>query len=220
MTFMAPPDATAAAAAVQKHIDQGGHVLFLAGPGGGGPLGGGEYPYASALKNFGINVLAKYTVVHVIEAQSRTTGEIVMQAAPYIDLNHFEKSQITDPLQSLPMALYPTNEVTAVDLMSPLPTGITAQVLIKTPRSPDYFGTTAFSRTPKFNRDSDLASPVPVAALAVKNAGQKDAPGQERRTACHRRGLPEHRRQCDSRSRATGPHRQSDCSPAVLPRQR
>ena len=178
MAFMAPPDATAAAAAVQKHIDQGGHVLFLAGPGGGGPLGGGDYPYAAALKSFGINVLSKYTVVHVIEGQNRSTGETEMQAAPYIDLDHFEKSQITEPLQSLPMALYPTNEVTAVDLMNPLPTGITAQILIKTPRSPDYFGTTSFSRTPKFNRDADLASPVPVAAMAVKNAGQKDAQGK------------------------------------------
>jgi len=76
------------------------------------------------------------------------------------------------------MALFPANEITVVDLAKPAPTGVTTQVLIKTPRNPDYFATTTFSRTPKFDKNSDMASPVPLAASAVKNAGQKDASGK------------------------------------------
>jgi hypothetical protein len=175
MMMAAPPDATAVAEAVQKHLAQGGHVLFLASSGSSPFAAASGYPYDAALKDFGINVLAKYTVVRLVEAQNRATGEVVEQAAPYIDLQHYESSKITDALQSLPIALYPASEVTAVELQKPAPAGVTTQVLIQTPRSPDYFATTSAGRTPKFNKDTDMAAPVPIAALAIKNAGQKDA---------------------------------------------
>jgi len=56
---------------------------------------------------------------------------------------------------------------------------------LKTPYSKDYWGETNVmpGQEPKFDKDSDMAAPLPMAAVAVKDKGKKAADGksQEKR---------------------------------------
>ncbi len=169
---MGMPNAQGVIDAVQHHISEGGQVLFLAESGGANPMmPGTDYPYDALVKPFGINVMAKYTVVQQVEGEDRA-GNRVTNLRPYLEIDRFEDDEITRPIQSLNTALFPSRAVTVVDVQKQPPAGVEAKVIMKTPYSSDYWGETNWSPDAKFDKDSDLQAPVPLAALAVKNRGK------------------------------------------------
>jgi len=175
--------------ATKRHLAAGGQALFLAETsaapnpmmGASAPTG---YPYDALVREFGINVQSKYTVVNYQEGTNRDTGAPISQASPYIPIDRFEDHEITRPIQSLPTIFGPARTqsapsmVTVVDLQSSMPTGVEGKVIVKSPSGTDYFATASpFSSDVKFQQGTDLPGPVPLAAVAVKNKGQKDKDG-------------------------------------------
>ena len=170
------PNPQAVIDAVQKHLKEGGQALFLAEAGSANQMGmmaGTDYPYDSLVKPFGIDVMPKYTVVQSMEAED-ASGQRVTRLKPYLEIDRFEDSEITKPIQSYNTAFFPGNAVTVVDVEKTPPAGVEAKVLIKTPYSADFWGETNFAPDAKFDRDSDMAPPVPLAAIAVKDKGKPD----------------------------------------------
>jgi hypothetical protein len=170
--------------ATRKHLEMGGQVLFLAEADQNNPMmgmtGSAGYPYQDLLKDFGIDVQSKYTLVRAREGED-DTGKQVRQVLPLIQVERFEDHQITRPLQSLATIfafgrgqMGPMGMPTVVSLHTPLPTGVQAQVLVNTPPGGDYWAESSFSPDAKFDRESDLPSPAPMAVAAVKNPGDKD----------------------------------------------
>ncbi|HEY4329699.1 MAG TPA: hypothetical protein VGN88_08175 [Phycisphaerae bacterium] len=182
MMGMGPPNPAAVIAATKKHMDEGGAVLFMAEASAASPFmpGGGGYPYNDLIKDFGIDVQSKFTVMHLQEGDDPDTGQHMRQLGPFIDIEQFEDHEITTPMQSLPTMFGPDPQTgqgmaTAVTLRTPIPTGVEAKILVKTPFSSDYWGETDPSPdTAKFDKDVDMSAPVPMAAASVRNKGQKD----------------------------------------------
>ena len=181
--FSPPPDARPVLEAVRKHMNEGGQVLFLADPSTSG------FAYDELVKSFGINVQPKYTVYQNQQARDQTTGETVSRPLPYAIVSRFEKHEITAPLQALDLATVfgpaqaasggAAGYATVVGLVKPLPTGIDATVLVNTPTSTEYWGESdpPGMGTAKYDAGTDLAPPLSLAAVAIKNKGQKDKDG-------------------------------------------
>lgn len=179
MMGMPPPSPQPVIDAVKKHLDEGGQVLFLADASAGGMFGGGDtYPYEALLKPFGIDVQSKYTVVHDYPDQ---TGQ--HRIFSQILVNHYEDHAITKPLQALQTAFvgFPTRSMgifgapTVVSVEKSLPAGVDAHVLVESPSDTDTWAEATYSQAAPFNKQTDLAAPVPLAAAAEKNAGKDDA---------------------------------------------
>lgn len=178
------PDPKPVLEATRKHMAEGGQVLFMADP--SSPMSGSSgFPYDELVRSFGIDVQPRYTVYHQIDTTDPDTGEHVNQPTPYIEITRFEKNEITDPIQSLPTVFGPVQTqsggsagaATVVGIQKPLPQGVSATVLATTPEGGDYWGESDPLSAPKFDPGSDMASPVPLAAIGVKNKGQKDKDG-------------------------------------------
>jgi hypothetical protein len=64
---------------------------------------------------------------------------------------------------------------TVVNIDKSLPAGVDAHVLAETPADSDTWAEPTYSQTNPFNKDTDLAAPVPLAAASEKNAGKDNA---------------------------------------------
>ncbi len=178
------PDAKPVLEATRRHMAEGGQVLFMADP-AGMLSGAAGFAYDDLVKSFGINVQPKYTVWQLRDQVDPDTQQHISQPIPYVMIDRFEKSQITDPIQSLPTVFGPIRTdagagvgfVTVVGIQKPLPTGVDAKVLVNTPSGPDYWGETDSAGTPKYDPGVDMQAPMPIAAIGVKNQGQKDKDG-------------------------------------------
>ncbi len=165
---------------------EGGQVLFFAEAAIDNPMmgpAGGGFPYQDLVKDFGIDVESKYTVVSLQEADDPETGQHVRRVGPGVVLDQYEDTEITRPMQSLRAIFSPVFQnapsfVTVVQLASPLPKDVDAKVIVKTAASTDIWGETTFSQDAKFDNGTDMPSPLPLAAVATKNKGQKDKDGK------------------------------------------
>jgi hypothetical protein len=161
----------------------------------GGMMGPATFPYADLIKDFGLEVQSKYTLVHLQEQTDPNTGKQVRQTIPYIGLEEpvvFAKNEITTPVEGLPTVFGPmmTNQgqigaATVVKVLSPLPTGVWAEEVVKSPFNLEYWGESEPSGTATFEKDKDYGAPVPLMAVAVKDKGKKapDGSPDERRIA-------------------------------------
>ncbi len=194
MMMMMPPDPRGVIMATREHMDKGGQVLFMADGGGGMMMGPQGFAYASLIKDFGIEVQSQYGVVHVQERTDPNTGRSAPQNNPYIGLDQpliFAKHQITTPVNGLPTVFGPIMSdrgsppmatLVPVKVLEPLPSGVTALEIVKSPYSPDYWGESDSSAPPKYNKESDLAAPIPLMAVAVKEKAP-DGSADEKRIA-------------------------------------
>lgn len=186
MMGMPPPNPQPVIDATRKHLEGGGQALFLAEATAANPMmgmmGGPQgYPYEELLKDFGISVQSKYTIVRGQEGEDPETGRTVRQVLPLVPIERFEDHEITRPLQSLRTIFAfgrgqtgPIGMPTVVSIQSPLPAGVEARVLASTPAGGDYWAESNFSPEARFERESDLASPVSLAVAAIKNPGNKE----------------------------------------------
>ena len=146
----------------------------------GGCLAGAKgYAYDELLKPFWIDVQSKYTVVHDYPDPS---GEHRVFAQLLV--SRYTDHAITKPLQALQTAFvgFPMRSMgglfgapTVVGVDKTVPSGVDAQVIVESPSDADTWAATTYSQTATFNKGTDLAAPVPLAAAAEKNAGKDNA---------------------------------------------
>ncbi|HUO07292.1 MAG TPA: Gldg family protein [Phycisphaerae bacterium] len=179
MMGMPPPSPQPVIDAVKKHLDEGGQVLFLADAASNDMFSQGTgYAYADLLKPFGIDVESKYTVVHNYPDQN---GE--RRVFPQILVSRYGDHPITKPLQALQTAFVGFGSrnmpgffgaPTYVGVDKQIPAGVDAQVLLESPNDSDTWAEATYNQTAAFNKGTDLAAPIPLAAAAVKNNGKPD----------------------------------------------
>jgi hypothetical protein len=185
MMMMAPPNPGPVIAAAKRHMEEGGQVLFMAEAAMSfmGPPG---FPYDELVKDYGIDVQAKYAVMHMIST-SDDSGNTLQRPIPYSEVSRFPDTQITAPMQSLPSLFGPLQSQqgvmglsTVVQLKNPMPSGAEGKVFATTDYSADYWGESELMGplgSSKFDKDADYACPpggIPLAAYAIRNKGQKD----------------------------------------------
>ena len=74
---------------------------------------------------------------------------------------------------------------TVVKVLLPMPTGVEAREIVKTPGSATYWATESASPSAPFDAKKDLGGPQPVMAVATKDKGKKavDGSSDEQRVA-------------------------------------
>jgi hypothetical protein len=189
--MMMPPNPQPVIDATRKHLAAGGQVLFLA-ESTANSFSATSYAYADLVKDFGIEVQSKFTTQHEQVQTDPETNQEIRQNSPYVgadmdDPAQFVKHEITTPVQGLPTVFGPlrassglTGMNTVVKVLEPVPSGVEAMELVKTPRGPTYWASQDSSPTAKFDKDKDLRSPVSLMAVAVKNKGQKGPEGDSK----------------------------------------
>jgi hypothetical protein len=152
-------------------------------------MGPSAYAYADLVKDFGIEVDSKYTILHSQEQTDPDTGQVIRQNSPFVGLEPnrpalFTKSEITTPVEGLPTVFGPmlTNQgqsgaCTVVKVLKPVPAGVEATELVTTPYDATFWGSTDPAPTAKFDEAKDLKAPVPLMAVAVKDKGKKAPDG-------------------------------------------
>jgi hypothetical protein len=182
MMGMMPPDPGPLVEATKRHMAAGGQVMFLAEAGAPGPMGGGGYPFESLLKDFGIEVQSKYTVVQQREGVDPDSGQALRVAVPVIDVKRYQQHEITSPMQSLELRVTPVPGRSAYigmpTVVSVRPVAdVEGKVLFTTPESSDYWGESDYQiekPDATYDKTTDYGSPVPLAAAAIRFKGQKD----------------------------------------------
>jgi hypothetical protein len=180
MMGMPPPSPQPVIDEVKKHLAAGGQAMFLAEANSMGPMsqGGGGYPFGDLLTPYGIDVQSKYTVVHTYPGPNGTN-----RVFPRVAVTRYSDSDITKPLQSLQTLFVgvPDQQMggilgapTVVNVAKNLPAGAEASVLFSTAKDADTWGAASYSQDATFNKDTDIASPCPLAVEAVKNKGKDD----------------------------------------------
>jgi hypothetical protein len=189
MMMMSAPDAGPVITATKTHLAKGGNVLFMAEP-NGGFMGSATYPYADLVKDFGIQVDSKYTVMHMLEQPDSETGRVVSQNTVYVGFEPnrpvlYAKSEITTPVEGLQTIFGPVRlnnggqagACTVVKVINPAPAEVEAKELVTTPYDDSFWATTEPSATGKFDPTKDMKAPVPLMAVAVKDKGKKAPDG-------------------------------------------
>jgi hypothetical protein len=188
MMMMSAPDAGPVIAATKTHLAKGGNALFMADA-GGGFMGPSAYAYEDLVKEYGIDVESKYTIIHSMEQTDQETGQVNRQNSPFVGIEPtqpalFAKSEITAPVEGLATVFGPmlTNQgqsgaCTVVKVLKPAPAGVEAQELVTTPYDSTFWAATDPSPTAKFDETKDLKAPVPLMAVAVKDKGKKAPDG-------------------------------------------
>jgi hypothetical protein len=160
-------------------------------------FGPSTYPYADLIKPFGIEVQSKYTILHERVRTNPDSHQTIRQTIPYVGMEpgealEFAKHEITTPIKDLSMLFGPLQgsqgpmgQTTVVKVLAPVPSGVEAVELVRTPYNQSYWASTDSSPTAKFDKDKDMPAPVPLMAAAVKDKGKKDAEGnsEEQRIA-------------------------------------
>ncbi len=163
-----PSDNAQLVGLVKKQLAQGGGALFLLDGMAANPMMGmaPPYPFTGILRQYGIALKPGYFTVERYPARG---GKHV--AAPELQISHFPKTRISAPLQTLSTAfegMAQGNMVEAgptyVGLTKAVP-GVVAHIFVQTPKSPDIWAETQ-STSDRFNAHNDLASPIPLAAMA------------------------------------------------------
>jgi hypothetical protein len=182
MMGMMPPDPGPLVEATKRHMAAGGQVMFLADASSPGPMGGGGYPFDSLLKDFGIEVQSKYTVVQQREGVDPDSGQTLRVAVPVIDVKRYEQHEITAPMQSLELRVTPVpgrsgyiGMPTVVSVRQVA--DVEGKVLFSTPGTSDFWGESDYQLEKPdatFDKTTDFGSPVPLAAAAIRFKGQKD----------------------------------------------
>ena len=128
MMMMQPPNPGPVIAATKRHMEAGGQVLFMA-EASMAMMGPPGFPYEDLVKDYGIEVMSKYAVMHLIE-NTDDTGATVRRSIPYAEVSRFPDTQITSPMQSLPSVFGPLQSQqgimglsTIVQLSSKMPPG-------------------------------------------------------------------------------------------------
>ncbi len=188
MMGMQPPNPEAMIAAVRSHLDAGGSAMFLAEPSQEMAPGMGGFPFEEMLKDFGVDVEAKYTVIRATEVQHPLTGELFMQADRLFELDRLADHEITRPMRSFRTAFGGlrtqqgfVGSATVVKVLSPLPAGVEATVLASTPYDSDFWAESGRLSPSgvmrkddlKYDADSDIRAPVPLAVAAIKDKGKE-----------------------------------------------
>ncbi len=180
-----PPNPQPINDAVKKHMDEGGQVFFLAEAAGAmNPFAGAAptgYAYQDLLKDFGIDVQTKFSVMHQESGQDPDTGQSIQQTTPAIDIQRFPNTPITASLESMETYFAPLQTQggyagfpTIVAKSNPLPSNVEAQVIVETPDTPDYWGAAELKQNATYIKGVDSPSPVPMGVMAIRNKGDKN----------------------------------------------
>ncbi len=166
-------------AATKKHMDAGGVVLFMAEAAIDNPamqLMTSPFPYSQLTDSFGIDVESRFAVVAEQTGQD-DGGKEITRTLPFVVVNRFEPHEITDQMQSFPTMMglarsMPPAFPTMVTLHAPMPAGAEGKIIVNSPD--DAWGEANWSIDAKFDKDKDKPGPVPMAAVSIRNKGDKN----------------------------------------------
>ena len=159
---------------INQQLAQGGNAMFLlsAMPQQEMMMTQGQIPFKAMLAGYGIRLRNTYQVMQRVAVRGGHHMDV-----PEIQISTYPDTIITKSMESLETTLAGTQgqdgsfilSPTYVGMMSPLPKGVHAQLLLQTSHSSDVFAQTqpAAPNAP-FNPLTDLKSPVPLGVMATK----------------------------------------------------